>query len=118
MQLNSDKCEYYKSEIHFLEHVINKDGVKPDPPKVAVIVQMPQPTDGSKLKRYLGMVNYLGRYLPNQSCVCVCVCVCVGVCCLLLTFFVVLLGGMVGMYFIILFWFLCIKKTIFKFFQF
>ena len=45
LQLNNDKCEYYKSEIHFLGHVINKDGVKPDPLKVEAIVQMPQPTD-------------------------------------------------------------------------
>ena len=48
---------------HFLGHIINKDGVKPDQLKVEAIVQMPQPTDVSELKRYLGMVNYLGRYL-------------------------------------------------------
>ena len=115
LQLNSDKCEYYTSEIHFLGHIINKDGVKPDLPKVAAIVQMPQPTDVSELKRYLGMVNYLGRYLPNQSrararaCVCVCVCVCV--CCLFVVdFYWCFWGKGWGMYFIILFWFLCIKK--------
>ena len=48
-------------------HIINKDGVKPDPLKVEAIVQMPQPTDMSELKRYLEMVNYLGRYLSNLS---------------------------------------------------
>ena len=79
LQLNSGKCEYYTIEIHFLGHILNKDGMKPDLPKVAAIVQMPQPTDVSELKRYLGMVNYLGHYLPNQSRACVCVCVCVSV---------------------------------------
>lgn len=41
LQLNNDKCEYYKSEIHFLGHVINKDGVKPDPSKAEAIIQIP-----------------------------------------------------------------------------
>ena len=41
LQLNNDKCEYYKSEIHFLGHVINKDGVKPDLSKAEAIIQIP-----------------------------------------------------------------------------
>ena len=41
LQLNNDKGEYYKNEIHFLGHVINKDGVKPDPSKAEAIVQIP-----------------------------------------------------------------------------
>ena len=47
--------------------VINKDGVKADPRKTKAILEMPDPTDVAELRRFLGMVNYLGRYLQNLS---------------------------------------------------
>ena len=47
--------------------IISKNGVKPDSSQVEAVIQMPQPTDVSEQKWYLGMVNYLCRYLPNLS---------------------------------------------------
>lgn len=37
------------------------------PVKVEAIRQLSPPTDVQELKRVLGMVNYLGRYIPNLS---------------------------------------------------
>lgn len=67
LRLNDEKCEYNKSEINFLGHIISKDGIRPDTSKVEAISNMVEPTNVTELKRYLGMVNYLGRYLPNLS---------------------------------------------------
>ena len=67
LQLNPEKCEYRKSEITFLGHIISKDGVRADDSKIAAIVNMTEPTDVAELRRYLGMVNYLSRYLPHLS---------------------------------------------------
>ena len=41
--------------------------MKPDPIKVEAIVNMPTPKDPPKLKTFLGMVNYLSKFLPNLS---------------------------------------------------
>ena len=67
LQLNPEKCEYRKSEITFLGHIISKDGVRADDSKIAAMVNTIEPTDVGELRRYLGMVNYLGRYLPHLS---------------------------------------------------
>ena len=67
LQLNKEKCEYWKSQITFLGHVIDTNGCRPDPTKVEVIKNMSEPRDVAELRRYLGMVNYLGRYLPHLS---------------------------------------------------
>ena len=56
-----------KSEITFLGHIISKDGVRADDSKIAAMVNMTEPTDVAELRRCLGMVNYLGRYLPHLS---------------------------------------------------
>ena len=61
LQLNNKKCEYLRSEINFLGHIISENGVRPDSSKVEVIAKMPEPADVTELRRYIGMVNYLGR---------------------------------------------------------
>ena len=67
LQLHPEMCEYRKSEITFLGHIISKDSVRADDSKIAAMVNMTEPTDVAELRRYLGIVNYLGRYLPHLS---------------------------------------------------
>ena len=67
LKLNREKCEFRKEEISFLGHIVSMDGVKPDPSKLDAIRQMEDPCDVPKLRRWLGMVNYLGRFLPDMS---------------------------------------------------
>ena len=63
--LNKDKCEFAKNSITFLGHVINSDGVSPDPKKTSAISSMKQPANVSELRHFLGMVNQLGKFSPN-----------------------------------------------------
>ena len=64
--LNKDKCEFAKNSITFLGHVINSDGISPDPKKTSAISSMKQrPANVSELRRFLGMVNQLGKFSPN-----------------------------------------------------
>ena len=39
----------------------------PDPVKVEAILNMDPPTDVAGIQRLAGMVNYLGKFLPNLS---------------------------------------------------
>lgn len=67
LTLNRDKCVFAQETVQFLGHVINKDGVTPDSDKIATIVNMPPPTDVTELKRFLGMVNFVARFIPNLA---------------------------------------------------
>lgn len=48
-------------------HLIGQEGVRPDPDKVAAILALKPPTNVAETRQLLGMVNYLGRFLPNLS---------------------------------------------------
>ena len=64
---NFEKCEFAKSSITYLEHVVSADGIRADPSKVRAIKQMQQPKDIGDIRRFLGMVNQLGKFIPNLS---------------------------------------------------
>ena len=65
--LNPEKCEFKKTELKFLGHVVNQDGIKADPDKVSAIVEMEAPTNVSELRRFMGMTNQLGKFSPNLA---------------------------------------------------
>ena len=69
LQLNPDKLEVGKSELVFGGHLtrITSNGVKPDPDKVGAVVEMKPPVKVKGVLRILGMVNYLGKFVPNLS---------------------------------------------------
>ena len=48
-------------------HLLTSDGLKPDPVKVSAILDMPEPTDVAAVRRFIGTVNYLAKYLPRLS---------------------------------------------------
>ncbi|KAJ8418705.1 hypothetical protein AAFF_G00002040 [Aldrovandia affinis] len=66
-KLNTDKCLLRQKHLHYFGHCINKHGIRPDEVKVKAITQMQPPKDITDLRRILGMIHYLGRYLPNLS---------------------------------------------------
>ena len=38
-----------------------------DPMKVEAIIDMPIPSNKSELQRFLGMINYMGKFIPNLA---------------------------------------------------
>ena len=63
--LNKEKCEFGKTSIKFLGHLINLDGITADPQKTAAIREMERPKSVPELRRFLGMVSQLGKFSPN-----------------------------------------------------
>ena len=63
--LNSAKCVFNKSSIKFLGHIVSADGIRVDPEKTRAIQEMKVPQSVSDLRRFLGMVNQLGKFSPN-----------------------------------------------------
>lgn len=66
-KLNRQMYKFRQPSLHFLGQVISQEGVTPSPERVSAITALETPTNVSELKRVLGMVNYVGRYIPNLS---------------------------------------------------
>ena len=65
--LNKEKCPFKQSEISFLGKIIDANGVSADPQKVQAIIDLPQPQDVSEMRCVLGMVNQLGKFIPDLA---------------------------------------------------
>ena len=67
LKLRKDKCQFMQTEMTFLGHTISAHGIEPDFNKIAAILEMPNPTNVKELQRFLGMITYLGKFIPNLS---------------------------------------------------
>jgi transposase InsO family protein len=67
LKLNRDKCEFRKEKIEYFGHVISSEGISPSVDRVKAIRELPAPTNVSELRRVVGMINYLGRFMPELS---------------------------------------------------
>lgn len=67
LKLNKDKCHFGKSDIQYFGHVVGKEGIRPDTNKVTAITELPSPKNLTELRQVLGMINYLGKFVPALS---------------------------------------------------
>nr|CDS25956.1 gag pol polyprotein [Hymenolepis microstoma] len=63
--VNPEKCKCGHTEIDFLGHHISGRGISPLPEKAQSILSYPAPQSLKSLRRFLGVVNYYGRFIPN-----------------------------------------------------
>ena len=67
IKLNFDKVQYKKTEVDFFGETYTTDGCKPAQSKVSAIVDMPAPTCKKQVQSFIGMVNYLSKFLVRLS---------------------------------------------------
>lgn len=65
--LNNKKCIFGVSEIKFLGHHLSVSGIKPTHDKVLAIRQFRQPETAEETRSFLGLVNYVGKFIPNLA---------------------------------------------------
>ena len=65
--LNKDKFRLKLRPVAYMGHLLTDEGIKPDPKKITAIHQMPKPTDVAGVRRMLGMVTYLAKFLPQLA---------------------------------------------------
>ena len=65
--LNPSKCEFGKDRLKFLGHLIDEQGIQADPEKTSAIREMKPPSNIPELRRFLGMVNQLGKFSSNLA---------------------------------------------------
>ena len=70
IRLNKAKFDFKCQQVTFIGHLLSSEGVKPDPKKIAAIVNMETPVDVQGVQRVNGMVKYLSKFLSNLSELC------------------------------------------------
>jgi len=67
VKFNRSKVQYKVTQVRYVGHIVSSDGVRPDDAKIRAIVDMPSIADKKDLQRFLGMVTYLSKFVPNFS---------------------------------------------------
>ncbi|GBN21227.1 Uncharacterized protein K02A2.6 [Araneus ventricosus] len=67
LKLSKEKSQICQTRVTFLGHTLSSDGIAVDNSKLEPILCMSKPEDRQSLYRYLGMINYLSKFLPNLS---------------------------------------------------
>ncbi|UYV79739.1 K02A2.6-like [Cordylochernes scorpioides] len=67
MTLNPEKCQFGVKTVKFLGHTVSSEGLFIDEEKLDAITKMEAPRSTKELKSFLGMVNYLGKFIPNLA---------------------------------------------------
>ena len=64
-KLNKDKCKFSENKLTFFGHIFSNKGVSADPEKVKIIGNCPSPTSSNEVRSFLGMAQYVARYIPK-----------------------------------------------------
>lgn len=64
LKLNQKKCKFLQTEVAYIGHLLTGQGVKPDPRKVSAISEMKPPTNKDGIKRFLGHITYMTKFMP------------------------------------------------------
>lgn len=67
LRLNVEKCILAVRELEFLGYTVNEKGIRPTASKVEAILNFPKPKTIIDLRRFLGMVNFYHRNIPQAA---------------------------------------------------
>jgi hypothetical protein len=63
LKLHAKKCELARNEIKYLGHVVNGEGIKPDPKKVAALTSLSVPRTVKEVQQFLGLLGYYRKFV-------------------------------------------------------
>lgn len=67
LKISPPKCQIFRGKLKFLGHVISTEGLLPLPENVETVLSMKPPKTVVGVQRFLGMVNYYRRFIPDCS---------------------------------------------------
>jgi hypothetical protein len=67
LKLNPSKCCFAAKTITFLGHMVNKEGIRPDPGKIEVVLHFPTPKNVTSVRSFLGLMSYYRKYVRGYS---------------------------------------------------
>ncbi|GFU55874.1 transposon Tf2-9 polyprotein [Trichonephila clavipes] len=67
INFNLNNVQYSVSEVKYVGQIIPKSGIKPDPDHIKAIAEMSALKSKTEVRRLLGMMNFLSKFIPNVS---------------------------------------------------
>jgi transposase InsO family protein len=67
LRVKLPKCEFARTQCQYLGHVLNSQGVMPNPEKVKAVAEMPYPTCIQQVETFLGKVVYYGKFIDHMA---------------------------------------------------
>ena len=67
LKLRPNKCKFALRQIKYLGHIINSDGIMPDPEKVAAVREYPVPKSLKDLRAFLGLSGYYRKFVKDYA---------------------------------------------------
>ena len=64
---NWDKCQFGRTRLKYLGHVIDREGIRIVPEKTAAIRALTAPKNIQELRRFTVIVSWYRRFIPNAS---------------------------------------------------
>ena len=65
LKLNLQKCKIRQSQVQYVGHILSGDGLSSDPAKVEAIHSKPIPTDKEAVRRFVGFITFLSKFIPR-----------------------------------------------------
>lgn len=65
LRLNPKKCIIGARSVKYLGYIISKDGLQPDPEKVAALDSILAPTNPQDIRIFLGLINYYRSFIRD-----------------------------------------------------
>lgn len=62
-----NKCSFFYTEVHYLGHVVSKEGIVVDPEKIRAIMDWVALKSVDMVRYFLGFVGYYRRFIRNLS---------------------------------------------------
>jgi hypothetical protein len=57
------KFSFYQNRIHYLGHIISKDGIVVDPEKIEAIREWSMPKNVTEVRTFMGLASYYKRFI-------------------------------------------------------
>ncbi|KAL4127438.1 hypothetical protein QTP88_011609 [Uroleucon formosanum] len=67
IKFNKNKIQYKVDKVNYLGHIFSYEGMKLDSDRIKSIFEYEVPKTIKNLQRFLGMVNYVGNFIPNLA---------------------------------------------------
>lgn len=67
LRVKPSKCEFFKSSVTYLGHVVSAQGIATDPNKLSAVQNWPTPTNIKTLRQFLGFTGYYRKYVSRYA---------------------------------------------------
>ena len=67
LKLRTEKCQFVRSEVPYLGHIVCAEGIATDPTKVDKVRNCPEPRTKTEVQSFINFAGYYRRFVPGFS---------------------------------------------------